>query len=173
MIVKGTVVSIEHNIQVPKNGGGSYPGSRLTYRDEAGAIKDKCLHDNVFKFKPGLKTQLSNLSTGQHFDMEQIKEGEFLNVQSIVPSNAGGVAVAQESKSTPIASPKSTYETPEERAKKQIYIVRQSSIGHAIELAKHNSPKGNSSFTEVLELAKLFENYVFDNEIEAEQEEIV
>jgi hypothetical protein len=165
MIVKGTVVSIEHNIQVPKNGGGSYPGSRLTYRDEAGAIKDKCLHDNVFKFKPGLKTQLSNLSTGQHFDMEQIKEGEFLNVQSIVPSNAGGVAVAQESKQAPIASPKNTYETADERAHKQVYIVRQSSISSAIALL----PK--AKVEDILQTAKQFEEYVFGkNLIETEQE---
>ena len=168
MIVKGTVVSVEHDIQVPKNGGGSYPGSRLTYRDEAGAIKDKCLHNNVFKFKPGLKTQLSNLSTGQHFDMEQIKEGEFLNVQSIVPSNAGGVAVAQESKS-PIPSPKSTYETAEERAKKQVYIVRQSCINYAIGLM--GLAKTKPSVEEAIKIAKQFEDFVFDNQVEAEASE--
>ena len=169
MIVKGTVVSVEHDIQVPKNGGGSYPGSRLTYRDEAGAIKDKCLHNNVFKFKPGLKTQLSNLSTGQHFDMEQIKEGEFLNVQSIVPSSTTNDAgkhsgAIQETKTAPISSPKSTYETSEERAKKQIYIVRQSSISSAIALY----PKAKNE--QILETAKLFEDYVFGNNLEIEQE---
>ena len=169
MIVSGTVVSVEHNIQIQKNGGGEYPGSRLTYRDGAGAIKEKSLHANVLKFNPALKVQLNALSAGQAFDMEQIKEGEFLNVKSIVPSstttNEGKHSgTVQEAKTAPIPSPKSTYATSEERAKTQIYIVRQSSISNAIAL----SPK--ASVETILALAKQFEAYVFNNETEVEQE---
>jgi hypothetical protein len=174
MEVRGVVISVELDVQVAKAAGGTYPGARLMYRDEAGALKEKSFHNNVFKFNPGLKTQISNLNAGQSFVMTMEKEGEFWNVKSIIPAEANKVDTKQTneqaSKTGPIASPKSTYETAEERAKKQVYIVRQSSIGHAIELAKHNSPKGNSSFTEVLELAKIFENYVFDNQVEQENE---
>lgn len=61
-------------------------------------------------------------------------------------------------------SPRSTYETSEERAKKQIYIVRQSSISNAIAVltvGAKTHPKSN----EILDLAKTFENYVFGSDV--------
>ncbi len=54
---------------------------------------------------------------------------------------------------------KSTYETPEERAKKQVYIVRQSSIGHAI--AYCELTKQSLSAFQICDVAKVFEAYVF------------
>ena len=60
---------------------------------------------------------------------------------------------------TATASPKSTYETPEERAKKQVYIVRQSSITAAITILK--TDKKSPTVEEVLDIAKKFEQYVF------------
>ncbi len=62
----------------------------------------------------------------------------------------------------PTLSPKSTYETPEERAKKQVYIVRQSSISAAVALL-HNDKKPADA-NEVIATAKLFEAYVFGND---------
>lgn len=166
MIVKGSVVSVEFDIQVPKNGGGAYPGSRLTYRDETGAIKEKALHSNVFKFNPGLKTQLSNLNVGQTFDMEQIKEGEFLNVKSILPTaaNTSTTPTQETSKATPYASPKSTYATPEERAQIQVSIVRQSSIANAIKTIE--IMKGKPTMENILALAKQYESFVHGKEFD-------
>ena len=86
MEVRGIVVSFEDGIQVAKNGGGSYLGARFSYRDEAGALKEKGFHNNVFKFNGLLKTQLSNLTSGQHFVMVTEKEGEFWNVKSVLPA---------------------------------------------------------------------------------------
>lgn len=57
---------------------------------------------------------------------------------------------------TPNKTPKSTYETPEERAKKQLYIVRQSSITSAIALLGQKA-----KVDQVLDVAKQFEQYVF------------
>lgn len=60
---------------------------------------------------------------------------------------------------------KSTYETPEERAKKQVYIVRQSSITAALTFLNNNMQSSTStelvSTDAVLAVAKEFENYVF------------
>jgi len=72
--------------------------------------------------------------------------------------------------SAPTAAPRSNFETPEERAKRQIFIVRQSSIGHAVELLK--TEKKVPSVDEVLDVAKRFEIYVFgirDEETTTEQ----
>lgn len=59
-------------------------------------------------------------------------------------------------------SPRSTYETPEERAQKQIYIVRQSSLTSAIAmLAAANDKKTAINPDTVIYVAKKFEQYVF------------
>jgi hypothetical protein len=63
--------------------------------------------------------------------------------------------------STPVASPKSNYETSEERAKKQVYIIRQSSISSAVSLLK--SDKKVPTVDEVLTVATAFTDFVLGN----------
>ena len=58
------------------------------------------------------------------------------------------------------ASPKSTYETPEERAKKQVYIVRQSSLSTAVAVLSIGA-KTPPSADAVISLAQQFSDYVF------------
>lgn len=58
------------------------------------------------------------------------------------------------------ATPKSTYETPEERAIKQIYIVRQSNITAAI-AALSVGAKSPPKIEDIIDTAKKFENHVF------------
>ena len=160
MQVFGTVVAVEHEVQVAKNGGGTYPGTRFSYRDEAGALKEKGIHNNAFKFNATLKTQLSNLNPGQKFVMDIEKKGEFWNINSVLPVEQAETQVAKSVDSPytnkPSVSPKSTYETPEERAKKQVYIVRQSSITAAI-----NYRGTKVSIEDIITTAKQFEAYVF------------
>ena len=61
-------------------------------------------------------------------------------------------------KPSAMASVKSTYETPEERARKQVYIVRQSSISSAIALLGSKAKK-----EEILTLAEEFAGFVFQS----------
>lgn len=62
----------------------------------------------------------------------------------------------------------SNYETPAERARRQVYIVRQSSITAAIELLKLQMSAGettaNFDVDPVVEIARKFEAYVFEKE---------
>lgn len=51
------------------------------------------------------------------------------------------------------------YETPEERARKQVYIVRQSSFSTALEFLKENDPERNE-LSDVFDVAKKIEEYV-------------
>jgi len=57
-------------------------------------------------------------------------------------------------------------ETPEERAKKQVYIVRQSSLSNAISMLASNSVVLKKGFTtqDAIETARQFEAYVFGND---------
>lgn len=59
----------------------------------------------------------------------------------------------------------SNYETPTERAQKQVYIVKQSSITAAIGVANLNKEKATPE--EIIESARKFVNYVFDTPQEA------
>lgn len=108
---------------------------------------------------------LKGASAGDEFTVTAVKGEQYWEWQNVSPrgeappesSTGGNVSTAT---SKPAATtPKSTYETPEERAKKQLYIVRQSSIGAAINLLK--TEKVIPSVADVIATAKQFENYVF------------
>jgi cell division protein FtsW (lipid II flippase) len=55
-----------------------------------------------------------------------------------------------------------SWETPDERSAKQVYIVRQSSIANAIALVG----AGKAEVSQVLKIAKQFEDFVFASGIE-------
>ena len=57
-------------------------------------------------------------------------------------------------------APKSNYETSEERAKRQVFIVKQSSLGHAIELMSVGA-KAPPDVDAVIALAQKFTDFVF------------
>ena len=82
------------------------------------------------------------------------------------PPSSGSAVPAARTTSTASVSPKSTYETAEERAKKQVYIIRQSSISAAVALLKND--KKVASVEEVVHTAKLFEAYVFGVNLDAD-----
>lgn len=78
---------------------------------------------------------------------------------------AGGTinsSAAPRSGTPATTAPKSNYETPEERAKKQVYIVRQSSISSAISALAIGS-KAKLDIKEVIDYAKQIEEFVFGN----------
>lgn len=73
----------------------------------------------------------------------------------------GSVASAPQASAKPAGgvSPKSSYETAEERAQRQVMIVRQSSLSTAASVLK--TDKKQPTGQEVISLAKEFEAYVF------------
>ena len=77
-----------------------------------------------------------------------------------VNANTGTVGTSNKGTGKVIGS---NYETSEERARRQVYIIRQSSISSAIEFFKACNPKGAEiTSTDVTNIAKDFENYVMD-----------
>lgn len=158
MEVKATVVNVELDIEIEKKDGGVYPGARLTYRGQDGQIADQAFHNNVFKFNAPLKKKLASLKSGDVIIIVKEKKGDFWNVTEIRKGDASQASAS--SLASPTA-PKSggTWETPEERAKKQLYIIRQSSIGHAVTLLAANGGKKNTP-EEVILAAEKFVKYV-------------
>lgn len=94
------------------------------------------------------------------------KEGNFWNWKAIESPNqkgtsSDGPAAATTNKTSNGRVLGSNYETPEERARRQVYIIRQSSVSSAIEFAKAQSPKGIEKALEaILEDASKIEAFV-------------
>ena len=166
MQIHGTLVAFEIDVQVAKNGGGTYPGCRLSYRDDQGVLKEKPFHNNVFKFNALLKTQLANLKVGAGFVADVEKEGEFWNWKGVQADGAAPAVVDRDvpatGKTTPYQAPKSTYATAEERAQTQVYIIRQSTLSQAVALCAANAPyfKKERSTADIISIAKTFESHV-------------
>jgi hypothetical protein len=104
---------------------------------------------------------LSTAQQGDIFDVKSQKNAETGYWDWVEVSQAGKNTGAEAGSPRAVASAaRSNYETPEERAKRQVYIVRQSSISAAVELAKL---QGETEVVEsdIIESARKFEAYVF------------
>ena len=110
--------------------------------------------------------ELENAQSGDVFTLLREKDND--GYWQWVGISAGDVEIEQTSapataqaapKAGGAAPAKSTFETPEERAKKQIYIVRQSSLATAVDLLK--TDKKVPSVDEVIAVAQQFSDYVF------------
>lgn len=179
MQIVGTIMEVGIGVQCPKNGGGTYPGTRITYRDNGdGSLKEQMLHENATKYNPELKAAIASLKKDDVFTMVKEKEGAHWNVKSITngvvqaarTESSGKTSTSSVSSgSTGSSSPKSTYQTAEERAQTQIYIVRQSTITQALTWFNLANLKPNESpaVEDVIAVAKQFEAHVmgtkFDN----------
>jgi hypothetical protein len=111
--------------------------------------------------------EAGEMQAGSTYDISKEKDDsgyyQWLSVKQQAPgTSVAGMqaAAAPQVKKEGYVAPKSTYETPEERAKKQVYIVKQSSIGSAIELLSIGA-KTPPSAESVLKLAQEFTDFVF------------
>jgi hypothetical protein len=142
------------NTHAAKNGR-SYQSIEVTYKNDQGQVANKKL------------MSFSNPSVFNH--IKGLAKGDSLNVQTEKDANGywqwtgigGDNAVATETKQTTPAQTGgrvtgSNYETKEERAARQILIVRQSSLSSAVELLGTGK-----SVSDVINVAKQFEEYVF------------
>jgi hypothetical protein len=89
---------------------------------------------------------------------------QWAKVVDVDNPEAGGSTGPSKASTTPV---KSTYETPEERARRQVLIVRQSSISSAIQtlsVGAKVAPQGK----DVLELAQVYVDWVFENSFGSE-----
>lgn len=114
---------------------------------------------------------LKNAQSGQQYEVTVVKNDKGYNDWTAATQAEAGAASQQpvyqpqaaygpkNANTVPAARP-NTFETPEERAKKQVYIVRQSSISAsvaALSVGSKNPPKAN----DVIDYAKQLEAFVF------------
>lgn len=132
-----------------------------------GKVESKQLFDFGVQ-KDSFKT-LAVGQIGQVYEVDVVKNDAGYNDWVKVNKSDGTVSTSNGSTTPPrisagtVGTPapvKSTYETPEERAKKQIYIVRQSSLSNAIDLLSVGA-KSQPKVEAVIETARAFEEFVF------------
>jgi len=145
--------------QVTKTAKGQYQAIEVSYKNEQGQIQGKKLmsfsNPTVFK-------AIQEFAKGDILNVEAVKDDQgYWQWKAVQKSDGSEPVPTSRPATTGGKVTGSNYETPEERAKRQVYIVRQSSISSAIELLKSN---GNDvKVDNVLSVAKQLENYVFGN----------
>jgi len=148
------------NTHAAKNGR-SYQSLEVTYKDEQAQTKTKKL---MSFSNPSVFNHIKNLGKGDSVNVTTTKDDQGYWQWTAI----GGEASASDTASKPAAAgvnrtTGSNYETKEERAARQVYIVRQSSISAAISaltVGAKSSPTADS----IIELAKQFETFVFAKE---------
>ena len=150
---------------------GSYQQLEVTFKNLT--FQGKVESKKIMSFGTGQTAFkiLSNARAGSFYDITVVKNAQGYNDWTEVVLNTGAAYAGEATgaastgmlpKATTTPT-KTTYETPEERAQRQILIVRQSSVSSACTVltAGAKSPPKSS---DVIALAKEFEAYVFGME---------
>lgn len=149
------VIDVTASEEPRKGGKGTYKILTVTYKMGDGKVTAKKLYD--FSCPKEVWEACYAATKGLVLNIEQEKDKNGYWVWSAVHRQDGPMPTKAEAKPVPT---KPTYETPEERAQRQVYIVRQSSIGAAVALL---GPKHTAE--EVIAVARQFETYVMGNSI--------
>lgn len=133
------------------------PTTTLDVIYESGGVEGK---QRIVPFaNPSVFKTLDGASINESFDVAVSKNAKGYDVWSAI----GSVGSIKDVKSAVNKVVGSNYETPEERAIKQRYIVRQSSLANALVYCNSENIRMASKFTisDILAVAKQFEEYVF------------
>ena len=156
---------IATSVETKPTAKGSYQQLEVTYKNLTfqGKIESKKIMS--FGAGAGAFTTLSKAGAGSTWEITIVKNAQGYNDWTAVAAASADSAPAAvpgaiNSPKATVGATRSTYETPEERAQRQILIVRQSSLNVALGTlsvgAKTIKPD------DVIALAKVYENYVFD-----------
>lgn len=163
-------VGFSPSLMVAGGKAGQYEAYKIIYLNEAGETKDWTKHVNGLKFKPKIKQILQGLKPMDDFWMDIEKKGEFLELVDL-GAGTGELASSPIAEVTNVSVAKpagritgSNYETSQERADRQRYIVRQSSLSLAKDLLIAGKEK--ATFETVTDLAGRFEEWVFRKDID-------
>ena len=154
------------NVSAPESRG-TYQFVEVVYKDDQGRVNNR----KVMSFGKTAQTfkDIQGYSSGEQVEVQTVREtgkdGQpYNNWVAVGPVGSLGTApVSQEARPAANAAPAAkgggNYETAEERAKRQILIVRQSSLSTAVgTLAIGGKPSPDAKT--VIDLAKQYEAYV-------------
>jgi hypothetical protein len=155
---------IATSVETKPTAKGSYQQLEVTYKNLS--FQGKVEAKKIMSFGAGaaaFKT-LSEATAGSQWEVDVVKNAQGYN-DWVKVGAAGAAPAAGDVPQAAVAAKaqigaRSTYETPEERAQRQVLIVRQSSLSAAVSTlavgAKTVKPE------DVIAVAKQYANYVFD-----------
>jgi dihydroxyacetone kinase-like predicted kinase len=148
---------ISTSVETKPTAKGSYQQLEVVFKNLSyqGKVESKKLMSfgaNAAAFKT-----LSSAQSGQTFEVTVTKNAQGYNDWTSVTASAGVAPAAAAAKSTP--APKSTYETPEERAQRQVLIVKQSSLSAAVSTLSVGAKAVKPD--DVIALAQKYTDWVF------------
>lgn len=165
-----TILSVDIKTK-PNSRGGTYQDAEVAYKNNTyqGKVEGKSVRS--FGAQEAAFKVLATAQPGETYEVTVVKNEKGFNdwtalTKAGAASNSGNgqgsqpTALTASSRTTGYgtAATRSTYETPEERAKKQVYIVRQSSVSSAIAL--HSIGAKTLDLDKVVDTAKKIEAYV-------------
>lgn len=145
---------------------GSYQILELAYKNKT--FQDKVEGRKIMSFGATAESfkVLAAGNNGEVFDIEVVKNDKGFN-DWVKANRAGANTGATAAVSRPAnaaagasSAPRSNFETPEERAQRQVLIVRQSSVSTAAAVLSAGA-KSAPKIADVIEAAKEIESYVF------------
>lgn len=160
MLVK--VVSVSREDVPNKNGKGTYGKLTVAYRDEKGKLSEK----TILSFtNPAVFKAFERAEAGTEINVKSEKVGDYWNWTAILADGEVSQSSAPTSNTTASATrvTGSNYETKEERALKQRYIVKQSSLSAAVSILTVGA-KTPPEVDAVIALADKFVEYVFNDD---------
>jgi hypothetical protein len=161
-----TILSVQSTTQTSK-AGKPYQQLEVAFKNNTfGKVESKKIMP--FGTQKAAFDALANAAVGSVFEITVVKNDAGYNdwtavtatpPGSIVPVPPGSINKPMMGQTTQV---KSTYETPEERAKKQVYIIRQSSISNAVDTLTAGA-KSPPTFDAVISLAQQYYDWVMQD----------
>ena len=143
----------------PTAKGGTYTQLDVAYRNHSngGKVEGKKLMSFAKNDVFGI---MSKALPGQKYEITSVKEGEYWQwSQAVLQNDQGTQTTSNTATVSSSVTPKSNYETAEERATRQRLIVKQSSLSSAIETLKVDKKPVDPN--EVIKVAQIYCDWVF------------
>ena len=144
---------------------GGYNVIELTYKKD-GKVTARKIMDFTNK---AVYAAFKDAQNGDVFDVTEKKNDkdywEFATATKSTATLPADAPTTATSSRSPASVPKSNYETSEERAARQVMIVRQSSLSNAVALLDVQADK-KATADQVIAIAKQFEAYVLGTEVQ-------
>ena len=151
------VISVSKTETVPTKNGKSYEKLEVLYRDKDGKPQGKKL---VSWTNPSVFKAVKDWEAGHKVNVKTEKDENGYWQWTAIEDGDEEVVTKPAYQGKTETKTVSNYETREERQQRQVYIIRQSSLGHAIEFLGQG--KSAKTVEDVISVADEFFNYVIN-----------
>ena len=155
------VIDVDYADVPKKKGKGTYGKLTVTHKTDEGKIEAKACMD--FATPKDVFARLRESKKGDTFAITREKDANGYWIWTGVDTQVSTVGKPAAANSPSVGSySKPQYETADERAARQVYIIKQSSIASAVELLKHK----DASPEQVIAAAQVFVDYVLGKRVQ-------